>query len=288
MFRSILCPVDFSKGSERALELAISWAEQQKSGLELLHVLEPPVYAFPGDVSGLAADVYGNISRDLDALMAKRLAKVRERLPHANGTVVRGQPHREILARADALRSDLIVMGTSGLGAVTRAILGSVADRVLRSSPVPIVLVPYEGRVVSPVPKVIVAATDFSLAAQRAVTRTVSLALEVGASVELVHTFDVPPFIERDPRLAEGLRKAVAQETREAHLAAVGLSNVHTHARQGAPAATIVAVAEETRADLIAIASTGRGLISSLLLGGVTDRVVRLSEVPVLVLRTTV
>jgi nucleotide-binding universal stress UspA family protein len=286
MFRSILCPTDFSKGSERALELAIAWAEREQSALELLHVLEPPIYTFPGDVTGLANDLYGSLSRDLDALMAKRLTTVRERLPTATGVVVRGQPYREILARAEALDASLIVMGTTGLGAIARAILGSVADRVLRSSARPILLVPEDGRAVSLVPKVILAPSDFSLAAQRAISRTVLFAQQIGARVEILHTYEVPPFVERDVKLAEGLRSAVAVEVREAHRDVVALSNVDARAREGAPAPTIVSMAEEEHADLVAIASTGRGLVSSLLLGGVTDRVVRTSHVPVLVLRS--
>jgi nucleotide-binding universal stress UspA family protein len=285
MFRVILCPIDFSRGSERALELAIAWAEREKSSLELLHVLEPPIHAFPGDVSGIAADLYGSLSRELDDLMAKRLTRVRERLPTASGVVVRGQPYREILARADALGADLLVMGTSGLGVITRAILGSVADRVLRSGDRPLLLVPEDGRPVSLVPKVIVASTDFSLASQRAVARTVKLAHEVGASVELVHAFEIPPSVERDARLADGLRRSVDAEMAAVHEDVASDPKVQIHARKGAPAPTIVALSEEVSADLVSIASVGRGLVSSLLLGGVTDRVARMSHVPVLVLR---
>jgi nucleotide-binding universal stress UspA family protein len=287
VFRSILCPIDFSKLSDRALEHAVTWAEQQKCSLELIHVLEPPAYAFPGDVSGLAGDLYGDLARELDALMAKRVATVRERVPSATGSVVRGQPYRQVLARADSSRCDLIVMGTNGLGAIARAILGSVADRVLRSATIPVLLVPHEGRAVSIVPKVILAPTDFSLAAQRAVTRTIAFAGEVGATVELLHTYEVPGFVERDAKLAESLRSAQALEVSEAHRDAVSHPGVHPRAREGAPAVTIVAVTEEVSADLVALASTGRGLVSSLLLGGVTDRVARTSHVPILVLRST-
>ena len=285
MFSSILCPLDFSKGSERALDVAVAWAEQQKSALTLVHVLEPAVYTFPGDLTGLATDLYGSLFGELEALMSKRVAKVRERVPKATGVVVRGIPQREIVERASAAHADLIVMATSGHGAVARAILGSVADSVLRSCKTPVLLVPEDARPTSILPKVIALPTDFSLAAQAAVTRTVALALELGASVQLVHAFEVPAYVERDPRLAAGLRQAVLTELHQAHHASTSDPSVRTHAREGAPAKTIVAVAEETRADLIALASTGRGLASSLL-GGVTDRVVRMSHVPVLVFRS--
>ena len=287
MFRSILCPIDFSKPGDRALELATAWAVQQHCSLELLHVVEPPVYALLEEGAGPIADVYGSVVQELEVSMAKRVATVRERVPSTSGRVVQGAPYRQILARTEAAGCDLNVMGTDGLRAIARAVLGSVADRVVRSSTVPVLLVPHEGRPVSLVPKVILAPTDFSLAAQRAVTRTVVLAAEVGASVELLHAYEVPRFVEHDSALAKSLRSAQAIEVREAHHAAAALAHVHVRAREGAAAATIVSVAEEIAADLIAIASTGRGLLSSLLLGGVTDRVLRTSHVPVLVLRAT-
>ena len=81
------------------------------------------------------------------------------------------------------------------------------------------------------------------------------------------------------------MRARLLDELRRAHgPCAIGAS-VHEHVREGAPAKVIVDVAESTHADLVVIASTGRTLVSSLLLGGVSDRVVRTSHVPVLVLR---
>lgn len=284
MFQSIVCASDFSKTASRAVEIATAWAERQKSALEIVHVLEPPLATYPGDATWLTADLLAMLEQDLVTRMEGELAKVQQHVPGANGRVVRGTPHWEILRRVEQTHADLIVLGTDGAGAIARAFLGSVADRVLRSSTTPVLLVPGEGRQASPVPRVIVAPTDLSPAAKAAVARTLEHARAIGSKLVLVHAHEIPAAVARDKALAAAIGPALVAELREAH----GLgdaADVEIVVREGAAPAVIVDVCEERKADLIAIASTGRGLVSSLLLGGVTDRVVRTSHVPVLVLR---
>lgn len=285
MFKHLLCPTDFSTHAKPALDQAVSWAQKFGCSLELLHVVDPIVYALPGDLMGVSVDFYGEVIREREHEMRVLLRSVRERIPGAIGTVAQGSPATLITEYSVKSQVDLVVIGTDGHGAIARAILGSVADRVLRSSPIPILLVPCEGRAVSVPPKVILAPTDFSMSAHRAVATAIALAKELGASLTLAHAYDVPAFVERDEAMKRSLREAMAQRVVEAHPGVVAGSHAATIAREGRAAPVIVALAEETKADLIMMASTGRGFLSSLLLGGVTDRVARTSHVPVLVVR---
>jgi len=287
MFTHILCPIDFSKIGERAIEHAVTWAEHDRAKLELIHVVPPPMYAGP-ELAMMSLDLDAAVMRELEERMAETLKTVRGRVHGATGEVVRGFPPGEIVARAIAASADLVVMGTNGAGALTRALLGSVADRVLRTSPVPVLLVPHEGRTVSAIPKQILTPTDFSSSAKAAVACGLAMADELGAALDVVHVYEVPAFVERNPTLAQSLRAAMAIEVHAEHPELVEHANVRARALEGSAAKTIVRLVEDASVDLIVMSSTGRGFVSATLLGGVTDRVVRTSHVPVLVTRPNV
>ena len=283
MFQSILCVIDFTTATERAVEHATEWAQQQKCALELLHVVDPPVYMAPPELPELYLTIETSMMTDAEERMAAQIVAVRRRVPTASGRVIGGLPARTILEHITALGADLVVVGTHPRTALSRAFLGSVADRVLRTSPVPVLLVPQDGRAVEIVPKLIVTPTDFSAPARDALTFCLALAREVGAFVEVVHAFEVPPKL--DPNLTRALRVAVSSQLAAEHPELAGRPDVRVQAREGAPAETIFTLTEEAGADLVLMASTGRGLLSGLLLGGVTDRVARTSVAPVLVMR---
>jgi len=279
-FRRILCPIDFSVGSERALEHAMAWAAREGSSLELLHVLEPPDFT-RGELWTLYLEFEKSLLRKVEDQMEASVRMARVRVPGATGRVIQGRRAAEILAHAGGSGADLVVIGTSGIGAL-RGILGSVADRMLRTSRSPVLLVPSQGRPVSAVPKHIVAATDFSAPSKAGVTRSIALGRELGASVEVVHAYELPRIADPGGHVAIGLRTAMTAEIHEEH---PDLAEGRARAHEGPAAATIVSLADESKADLITIASSGRGLVSKWLLGSVTDRVVRMTDVPVLVWR---
>ncbi len=147
VFDRILVPTDFSDGSEAAWRLAERVARALTAELILLHVfVEAPLYAEGGPMSTdktrgfyLAARVW------VEQELGKWAAPVR-----AGGLVVReivrvGVPHREIVGAATDEQASLIVIGTEGRGGVERALLGSVADRVIRTSPCPVLSVRSRG-----------------------------------------------------------------------------------------------------------------------------------------------
>lgn len=139
-YRSILCPVDFSEHSIRAVEYAVNLAEEADAELRLLHVLLP-LSAELQELEASFADLRSQIESD-------RLRRLNELIPADADTycTVRtalrhGAVHREILAAAAAEPADLIVMGALGRGALDAAIFGSNTARVARAACCPVLVV---------------------------------------------------------------------------------------------------------------------------------------------------
>jgi universal stress protein A len=138
----ILCPTDFSQGSHVALEVAAAIAQRFDASVDVLHVWTPPtIVAFdaaivpsPEDLTALTE----SLQLSLDAAIAK-LPLPRERV---DKHLVQGSDWREIIEVAERLRSDLIVVGTHGRTGVSHLLLGSVAEKVVRTAKRPVLTVP--------------------------------------------------------------------------------------------------------------------------------------------------
>ena len=142
-FRRILHAADFSPASRKALTTAVELARATGAPLLLVHVL--PAWPFGRD-RALAVRTYDEISRALRARARRQLdallANAKARGVSASGTVVEfGAPAVQIARIARARHADLIVMGTRGRTGLTRALLGSVAARVVATAPCPVLTV---------------------------------------------------------------------------------------------------------------------------------------------------
>ncbi|AKV00532.1 Universal stress protein family [Labilithrix luteola] len=139
-FNHILVPIDFGEPSLRALDAAISLAPKFGSTITLLHVswLPPPVYA--AYAQGFAWPTE-EMERSAREELASVLEKTRAEYDAVEGLVVTGEPRQMILDVAAERCVDLIVMGTHGRHGIPRAILGSVAERIVRQSVVPVLTV---------------------------------------------------------------------------------------------------------------------------------------------------
>ena len=149
MFRRILVPVDGSSTSNRGLRTAIELARDQKAALELLHVVDELLVAPVGDGGVYVPPQYvDEFAAALRAQGAKVLARAEAQARKAGigyravlaETV--GRPVADlIVAHAKRCRADLIVLGTHGRRGIARAVMGSDAEGVVRTSPVPVMLV---------------------------------------------------------------------------------------------------------------------------------------------------
>jgi len=139
--KSILVPVDFSSNSDRALEYAQMLATRFSASLHLVHVCEVPSLS-TGSMDAYAI-AYTNWSQQLGDEAERELVKVVARLGSVVVTteVLFGNPARVVVDAATRRHSDLIVMGTHGHGALMHAVMGNVAERVVRTAPCPVLTV---------------------------------------------------------------------------------------------------------------------------------------------------
>ena len=150
MFTRILVPMDFSAPSDAALEYARTVAARFGASLHLLHVAEDPyralysAEAYVPDVEGLREElIAAAIGRLKDRL---RSSDVRELEPTTEALI--GTPAWSIVEYAGAHDIDLIVMGTHGRGGMSHLLMGSVAERVVRTAPCPVLTVRQAGKTV--------------------------------------------------------------------------------------------------------------------------------------------
>ena len=139
LFQHVLVPVDFGEAMQAGIDVAVALAQKLDARMTL-------IYAF--DLTPFAAITPFAPPIDLEPLIAsserelgKVLAKVRAEWPQTEAVLRRGPPCDAMLEVAEARGCDLIVIGTHGRRGVSRALLGSVAEKVVRMSPIPVLTV---------------------------------------------------------------------------------------------------------------------------------------------------
>jgi nucleotide-binding universal stress UspA family protein len=142
-FKHILVAVDFADSSQEALAAAVELAKRFGAKLTLTHTCEVPAYAYPG-MAFAAVDLLTPVEDAAREALAAALADVQKTLPATKGILRRGLAATETLAVIAAEKPDLVVIGTHGRTGVTRAFLGSVAERIVRQSPVPVLTVRHQ------------------------------------------------------------------------------------------------------------------------------------------------
>jgi nucleotide-binding universal stress UspA family protein len=211
-----------------------------------------------------------------------------------NGTVdiIAGSPAHVIVEHAQSLAADLIVMGTHGRGGMAHLLLGSVAERIVRTAACPVLTI--RSAVRQPIRRILVP-TDFSATSDAALEWAELLAQRFGATLQLLHVL-------ADPFLAEGLA-AEAYITEAPPLRTAMLRDaqtrlderavkseqrpvpVDTEALFGHGAKTVAEYAANRDVDLIVMGTHGRTGIAHLLLGSFAEKLVRTAPCPVLTVR---
>ena len=139
--RQILAPTDFSEFSKQAVARAYELAQTFGAKLVLLHVIEalPSYIGFipPGGAAMLLADLERQVHLDLAEVLPEAEAAEVE----VTHQVVVGSPSREIVQVAAAEKVDLIVIATHGRSGLSRLFMGSVAERVVRTAPCPVMTI---------------------------------------------------------------------------------------------------------------------------------------------------
>ena len=145
VFRRILHATDFSSASRPALDKAIALAGQNRATLQIVHVMSPLVLPAGGDFAFMPAETYEAIDQQArqhtQKELAKLLARARKAGVRATAAVLEGSPHEQVPRAARRARADLLVIGTHGRTGVSKLLRGSVAERLVRFSPCPVLTV---------------------------------------------------------------------------------------------------------------------------------------------------
>lgn len=133
----LLVPVDFSETSRKALELAKELSPKLGAEIVILHVFEPPPFAYPDVPLALIQSVY----QGTYPAAQRALAELAVGAGGVRSLFREGSADMEILRAAEELSPEFIIMGTHGRRGVRRLLLGSVAEQVIRHAHAPVVTV---------------------------------------------------------------------------------------------------------------------------------------------------
>lgn len=292
----ILCAVDFSDISQRAVDHAAALAHWYGATLTLLHVFAnlpamdlPPLVLADDDRERLAAGMQRMAARvPADVAVDYRVAEA-------------GYVHDGIVAQVTATAADLLVLGTHGRSGFQRLFLGSVTEKVIRRAPCPTLVVPPRAADVAPDAPVefrrILCPIDFSDSALAALAYAIALAEEADARLTLLHVIAIPPEL-RENALApdfdvDRVRAAAEAEARRRLRdlvpdAARSYCTVETAVAEGSPYREVLRQAADAQSELIVIGVHGRGAMDLLVFGSTAHHVLRASPCPVLLVRSSV
>ena len=266
----VVCAVDFSDVSAAALHFASQLAGLGQSRLIAVYAdwFEAPPYFTEGDVTELRRQ-FREATADADRRLREFVAAtLGDKAAGVETKTVEGSPAPAILCAAAQAGAGMVVMGTHGRTGWNRWTMGSVAERVLRESPVPVVTVRSPSgdalhRILCPV-------NDTEVSRQ-ALGRAIEMAARLGAMLTVLHVTepqaghpvsDVCGWVGQDARANCTIRELV---------------------RHGDPAEEIVALSRGGEFDLIVLGAPHRRFFEGMILGSTTLRVVRHAECPVLI-----
>ena len=292
----ILCPIDFSDFSRHALDHALAVAKWSGAAITVLHVV-PPVLE-PDPMLQLARVIPPALtSNDRDAIRAQVTRFVRAEAGDdvlVTVEVAEGAIVPEILRFAAAPAANLLVLGTHGRGGFDHLLLGSVAERLLRKAPCPVLTVPRRMPDVVPVGPTlyrrILCAVDFSPASAKALDYAVALGAANDARVTAVHVVEAASILEPSFVDVAGGYQAVLRANAAARLHrfaaehAGAARTVQEAIGDGKPYSEILRLAADERSDLIVLGVHG-GLAGLLAFGSNVNHVVRQATCPVLTVR---
>jgi len=275
MFERILVPLDGSSRAEAVLPQIAKILKREDSEILLLGVPQPPSIAFGTE---LAPPLIVDYRGETKAYLGRLEQHWTEQGVRVRSLVEEGPPAGTILETADRENVTLIAMATHGRTGLARWVFGSVTEKVIRASSVPVLVLrsfPEAPTGSAPFGRILVPIVHFHLRILPYIREFAGL---FGSHVTLLHVVEPG----EDPQVwTQALEeiKLVAQEFR-----AFGLAT-ESRERFGDPAHEILEAAREERADLIAITTHKSHGESRWALGSVTEKVIRSASVPLLIVR---
>ena len=281
----ILCPVDFFPASKRAADYAIALAKAYEAKLILLHVISPVLpasYEIPID----AAEILDSMTDAANGELKKLATRAEAKKVYTEVIVRTGDIDLEIRSLAKDRNVGLIVMGTHGRRGFEKWFLGSVTERLLRRTNVPLLTIGNAANSTKAPPAIrrILVTTDFSEGTADAIRYAFSIGQEYQAKVTLIHVLnDISADISGRYRntliksIRNELEELVPEEARD-------WCDVSTRVETGLPWTRILDTVKRDKIDLLVMNVHGKSMLDRALLGSTAERVVRGSPAPVLLI----
>jgi nucleotide-binding universal stress UspA family protein len=281
----ILCPVDFFPASLRAVDYAIGLAQKYDAKLHLLHVVSSTL--------GGTEQCAFTVSEIIDSMKKQSARKMKnlERKARAVGLTVStdvrtGDVQREVESAIRASKADILVMGTHGRRGLEKWFMGSVTERMLRRSPIPVLTLrgSKKARTTLPTRSRILFTTDFSEGTANALNYALSVAQANKGRLTLLHVLeDTLAVISAQYRkeISEGVRRELKQLI---PADAQGSPDIDTVVEAGTPYYMILRLLKKERIDLLVMNTHGKGMLDRALLGSTSERVVRAADCPVMLI----
>jgi nucleotide-binding universal stress UspA family protein len=292
--RTILVTIDLSEESYRALEFALPLAKHFDAAVHVVHAYE-------------GAHQFSSVATSpvlwSDVEIARRLAEQVQRRsgarPRTEDCHVRtGKPFQEIIATAQELKADLIIIATHGHSGFRHLTLGSTTEKIIRHAPCPVLVVreatrgPIKTAAEGIVLEKILVPVDFSECANEGAKYASVFATRVGADLLLMHVVHPPDYMAVEgtmadpdwPQFVETARLDAEDKLDEIvnFLPLVGIS-AETQVAVGAPVNVLTEATAQPDVDMVIISTHGYTGLRHALLGSTAEQLVRLAHCPVLV-----
>lgn len=302
MFKNcqILLPTDFSGNADFARPYAAAFAKTYGGRVHLAHVVDEATASGGGSPAfGLGDANLGPLLDAMEEHARARLEHVQTELADEGVDVVvhlaRGNPARELVKIAQDHDCTLIAIASHGRRGFDHLVFGSVAERVLRTSPIPVLCVKHpehefvrtqEGTLTI---KHVLYPTDFSAFCEKGLPFAESIAQEFGAKLTLAYGHEYPMnspelMSEATASVAANLESSARRMLDEWKAKLTDVS-VKAELRIGSPYRVVSDLVKELEVDLVVVPTHGRSGVAHMFLGSVAERIARHAPCPVLTIR---
>jgi universal stress protein E len=302
-FQNILLGTDFSDAAAIGVDTAFNLAQRCGAKLTVAHVVPEASASFAMIDYGSeaawmpAADDVKRLQQNLWESAAQRLhelaAEIKKRGVTIETEVLIGIPYESLSEAVKAKEFDLVVVGTRGMSAIKRVLVGSTATRLARTCPVPVWVArhPFVDEAAS-----VLAAVDFSPVSEQVVVSAASLAAALNAKLHVLHVYDTEELYGA-PTISEATRAEFSYYRRRVRRDAfwkleqlagatdIDHHSVTFHVAQGRPYQVINSTARRLDAGLVVMGSVGRRGLSALLIGNTAEKVLHTSDRSLLVIK---
>ena len=282
MYDQILFPTDGSEPAESALEYALEVATEHDATLNILNVADTT----RDSLTQIQGEVVDSLEKEGERIVEEAAERARERDISVTTATVQGVPSSSIGEYSDRIGVDLIVMATHGRKGLKRALIGSVTERVVRTAEVPVITISprSERRGRYPCENLLVP-IDGSSGADAALRSGIAIAERTDTTLHLLYVVETASLgLDARSILQQKELTAQANETLEAATARASdsVDVIESQVVAGTPAKEIRRYIQENDIGLAVLGTHGETDFSRYMLGGVSSKLIRSAEIPVM------